>query len=242
MKSFGLFGNNIVASISPKIHQLIWQCLSIDGYEYNLYDQVMVPAREQLQRLNGANITIPFKEQIHVDCLSDAAAAIGAINTVYWQNGQLCGANTDWIGIDKMLFAETDLSQVLIIGSGGAAKAVYYALIMRGVADENIVVAYRNNRMNNTLQHIPLAEVNQKLNTFSAIFQTTPADTVNMRLLAQSVWYYDLRYTVTLAQQRAKNGLEMLIWQAIAAEELWLERDLLDDKQLFLYIKEQIEC
>lgn len=242
MKSFGLFGNNISASKSPQIHQLIWQYLHISDYKYDLYDQLIPPSREQLQHLQGANITIPFKEQLTVDALDVAAAEIGAINTIYWQNEQLCGANTDWVGIDKMMFADTDLSNVLIVGSGGVAKAVYYTMLKRGVAKENIIIAYRNNRMNDELVHIPFTEIGDKINTFTAIFQTTPADVVDTSLLRQSIWYYDLRYTVSLTQQRAKNGLEMLIWQAVAAEALWLNLDLLNDKQLYIYIKEQIEC
>lgn len=143
----GLIGSGIQASRTPAMHEREG---ARHGYRtlYRLIDlTVMGLGAEALpellancQRLgfNGLNITHPCKQAVIplLDELSDDAAAIGAVNTVVFENGRKIGHNTDWWGYTNGFqngLPDADLSSVLQLGSGGAGSAVAYALMKMGV-------------------------------------------------------------------------------------------------------------
>ena len=139
----GLFGYPVEHSLSPKMHNAGFEELEIN-YLY-LPFAVQPENLEQAVAgirglgIRGVNLTIPHKEEVipYLDELSEEAELIGAVNTIVNQNGKLVGHNTDGRGYIRSLqegagFAP-DNKEVLIIGAGGAARAVAFQLALEGI-------------------------------------------------------------------------------------------------------------
>ena len=144
--SFGLIGYPLGHSYSPIIHQSALKALDLRG-QYLLYPvEPTSKANEQLQDLlnrirsneiGGLNVTIPHKQRVipFLNKLTTTAEAVGAVNTIYLEDGRLIGDNTDaggfWVDLQKILItAEKDENQkALVLGAGGSALAVVYSLI-----------------------------------------------------------------------------------------------------------------
>lgn len=141
----GIVGWRVERSLSPFLHTAALGALGLRG-EYRIYpvepgDESAHRLRELLAlvqhgRLTGLNITMPFKEAVlpWVDDLTDEARAIGAVNTVYRRSDALIGDNTDARGFIADLQAQGGRQEgvALILGAGGAARAVAFALATRG--------------------------------------------------------------------------------------------------------------
>ena len=148
----GLIGYPLGHSLSPVMHQAALGSLSLQG-EYNLYpvapDQAgreLAALVDRLRRgeLDGLNVTIPHKQALLplVDGLTPAARAVGAANTLYWRDGRVIGHNTDIEGFLAGLASVldwrlpqgsgSDIRQALVLGAGGSARAVVYALAQAG--------------------------------------------------------------------------------------------------------------
>lgn len=146
----GLTGWPLQHSLSPRIHQAALRSLRLEG-EYCLYpvspeerevsQLESLVARLRAGELHGLNVTIPFKVRICslLDELTPRAAAIGAINTLYERNGRVIGENTDSPGFlaavrqeFPQFFTGDEKRRALVLGAGGAARAVIYALLERG--------------------------------------------------------------------------------------------------------------
>jgi len=113
----------------------------LKGYSYDIFDVAEID--EVLDVFStpgilGCNVTIPYKEKIitHLDELSDEARKIGAVNCILIENGKKTGYNTDAFGFEKTLFLHKKPHQntALILGNGGAAKAVQYVLDKHGIS------------------------------------------------------------------------------------------------------------
>jgi shikimate dehydrogenase len=94
-------------------------------------------ARSQREGLAGLNVTHPCKQAViaHLDALSDDAAALGAVNTVVFEDGRCCGHNTDWWGFAegfRLRLPQAGLGHVVQLGAGGAGAATAYAILMLG--------------------------------------------------------------------------------------------------------------
>ena len=108
MQHFGLLGAKLGHSLSPQIHGMIFEELGISA-DYKLLElpaealKTAVP--ELAQSYTGVNVTIPHKIEVmlFLDSISAEAAAIGAVNTISFNNGKSCGYNTDWLGFGMML-------------------------------------------------------------------------------------------------------------------------------------------
>jgi shikimate dehydrogenase len=144
----GLIGAGIQASLSPALHLREAGAHGLP-YTYELIDLEALgaePARapallaEAQQRgFAGLNITHPCKQTIipHLDQLSPDATAIGAVNTVVFENGARVGHNTDWSGFAEAFrrgLPEARLGTVIQIGAGGAGAAITYAALALGVS------------------------------------------------------------------------------------------------------------
>lgn len=147
MFQLGLTGHPLGHSLSPKIHTAALQSAGLDG-EYKLYpvspeDPAALAAliqRLKAGELNGLNVTIPHKQAVipHLDDLTPSARSIGAVNTVFVKDGKLIGHNTDAPGflgdvyrlLDKATIASRKSS--IVLGAGGAARAVVAALLADG--------------------------------------------------------------------------------------------------------------
>ncbi len=138
-----VIGHPIEHSRSPLIHGYWLRQLGIEGS----YDKIGVPPEAlsdflgslRAERFVGGNVTVPHKTAVLslVDEVDEAAAAIGAANTLWFQNGRLMAGNTDALGFLGSLDAsapgwDARPHQAVVLGAGGAARAVVYALIGRG--------------------------------------------------------------------------------------------------------------
>ena len=131
----GLIGKNISYSFSKTFFEDKFRKKKLSSYSYDIFDiEDITKVKDLFKEKNilGFNVTIPYKEKIinYLDELSDEAKKIGAVNCVLIQNGKKTGYNTDAFGFEKTLIAhkKSHHESALILGNGGAAKAVQYVL------------------------------------------------------------------------------------------------------------------
>ena len=134
---YGIIGKPVNHSLSPTIHNTVFQLAGIDAVylPFSVDASRLGDAATGLRTLSisGVNVTIPHKETIipYLDQLDETAANIGAVNTITIRDGRLLGSNTDWSGFIDSLERhrlKVDNSRVAVLGSGGSARAVLYAL------------------------------------------------------------------------------------------------------------------
>jgi shikimate dehydrogenase len=260
MIQLGLIGYPLSHSLSPKIQNAALKACGLEG-DYSLFP-IAPDDKDGLKNLlenvhsgeiTGLNVTIPHKQNvIHLlDELTPTAKAIGAVNVIYMRNGKLIGDNTDAPGFlsDLKRFLSEHLSKTvrgksaLVLGAGGSARAVVYALINDGW---NVTIAARrieqaeqlaSSFTNHKLQITNF--INLQLPNFQLIVNTTPVGMTpntdqsplpeNATLSNECVVYdlvYNPRETKLVRDVRANGlqavtGLGMLIEQAALAFELW---------------------
>ena len=137
---FAVIARPVGHSMSPLIHNRCFRELEYDG----LYVPMLVEPDDitdffhtaRKLPIRGASVTIPHKQSVipHLDRVDEAALEIGAVNTIYWDQGRMCGTNTDAQGIVEPLSQRVRLdgAQVLVVGNGGAARAAIVALRREG--------------------------------------------------------------------------------------------------------------
>ncbi len=145
IRMVGLLGHPVGHSYSPRMHNAAFQALALP-YAYQAFDVLperLVEAVRGMQALGfrGFNVTIPHKVAVMplLDEISEEAIGIGAVNTVVMDvDGKLYGTNTDGLGYLRSLQEDTGIplcgATVMILGAGGAARAVGYTLLKEGVA------------------------------------------------------------------------------------------------------------
>ncbi|MFA5105052.1 MAG: shikimate dehydrogenase [Candidatus Margulisiibacteriota bacterium] len=140
-----LIGDPVEHSVSPQMHNAAYKELGIN-YEYKLLktasgDLMNTVGRMRDQNIAGFNVTVPYKEKImeYLDYIDDSASIIGAVNAVKNENGKLKGYNTDSIGFIESLSRDAGFDpkgkRVLLLGAGGAAKAVAVALCKEEISE-----------------------------------------------------------------------------------------------------------
>jgi len=259
MIRLGLIGYPLGHSLSPKIHTAALQACGLQG-DYSLFlvhpEDIQglkdLLARVRTGEISGLNVTIPHKQNVIelMDELTPTAQAIGAINTIYLRENKLIGDNTDAQGflsdLKRFLTLECDslLSQknALVLGAGGSARAVVYALVNDGW--DVTVAARRIEQAGQLVNLFPSREVKAitfidlQPSAFDLLVNTTPIGmTPN---IDQSPWpedlpfpnavIYDLVYnprvTKLVKEARAHGlsattGQDMLVEQAALAFEIW---------------------
>ena len=143
-KIFGIFGFPVEHTFSPGMHNAAFKKLGMDAcyVPFTVPREGLPEAARAIKPLNfhGLNITVPHKENIipFLDELSQEARLIGAVNTIEVKDGRLIGHNTDGRGFLRSLTEvarfEPRGKKFLLIGSGGAARAVGYSLALAGAA------------------------------------------------------------------------------------------------------------
>lgn len=241
MKQYGLIGYPLSHSFSKGFFGEKFEKEHITGCSY---DNFPIPGinefpalLEQHPQLQGLNVTIPYKEAVipFLDELSDAAARIRAVNCIHFRDGKKKGYNTDVIGFSKSLqpLLRPHHQQALVLGTGGAAKAIMYALEQLGIT----YTVVSRQAANGAVSYESLTK--EILDTHTLIVNTTPlgmypkVDTfpeIPYQYLSSQHLLYDLVYnpaeTAFLQKGAAqgaaiKNGHEMLILQAEASWEIW---------------------
>jgi shikimate dehydrogenase len=148
MQQVGLIGRPIRHSLSPQMHNAAFAALGIAArYELWEIDEDKLPeltSRLRSDAFLGANVTIPYKERVLplLDALTPLAQRVGAVNTIIRRDRQLIGDNTDVEGFTQALREagwSADRRSVVVLGAGGAARAVVVALVNLGVARITLV-------------------------------------------------------------------------------------------------------
>ena len=155
MKTYGLIGKSLSHSFSKKYFTEKFDNQGLIGSEYiNIEIETIEEFVEKVKELNpqGLNVTIPYKKAIlpFLDDLDEVAEIIGAVNTIVFKNGKLKGYNTDAFGFHQSIkpFFKSQHERALILGTGGASKAVEYVLKQYGV---EVMFASRNDSKGNVL-------------------------------------------------------------------------------------------
>ena len=241
MRRFGLIGRNISYSFSPGYFGNKFRELGLEDCIYEIYDLPQISGfpglLDRYPDLEGLNVTIPYKEAVvpYLDHLEEQAAEIGAVNTLRFSRNGLEGYNTDVIGFRESLrplLKPTDRS-ALILGTGGASKAVAYGL-------RQLDIPFRFVSRNPEKGQLSYGEVNAGLlKQCQILVNCTPLGThpevdkappLPYTALDTSHLLYDLIYNpseTTFLKEgrqrgaRTKNGLQMLRLQAEASWEIW---------------------
>jgi shikimate dehydrogenase len=253
---YGVIGDPIEHSMSPIMHNDAFKQLNLNAYYHpfhvNRTDIGSAVKGMKALGIRGFNVTIPHKSTImpYLDGIDPLANSIGAVNTVVLEGGDFIGYNTDGLGFLKGLLEECPFSidekKVMILGAGGAARAIFYTLASNGINSVDIV--------NRTVQKgeqiieecpystnskaLTLAEGSLKINDYDIIIQTTSIGMypyineapISLEYLSKHVFVSDIIYnpwnTRLLKEALSKscsgqNGLAMFVNQGALAFEKW---------------------
>ena len=245
-----VMGHPVAHSRSPMLHGHWLRTLGIAG-AYEFADVAPENFETFFRRLGangfaGGNITKPHKEQAFrlVDKREPAADAIGAVNTVWYEDGALTGGNTDWLGIVLSLDATApgwDKGRAVVLGAGGAARAAAYGFRRRGLAVSlvNRTLA-RAERLAADFPGVTahgydalprlLPDADVLINTTSLGQAGNPPLAIDLGPLKRSAIVYDAVYVpletgllkaARSAGHRTVNGLSMLLYQAVPGFAHW---------------------
>ena len=254
-KLYAVIGDPIAHSMSPAMHNELFNI-----YHINAHYQPLLVKRNDLEDaikglkavgIAGFNVTIPHKEAIipFLDRIDPLAKAIGAVNTVVNEDGELVGYNTDGSGYVKGLLENLKTlhdKKILIVGAGGAARALYFTIASHGVNRLDVC--------NRTLQKaeailnecpypvqstaIEISEAEKSLAKYDLVIQTTPIGMapkikeipLSLHHLQANTFVSDIIYNPLESKflQEAKlkgasiqNGLPMFVYQGALAFERW---------------------
>ncbi len=241
-KRFGLLGRNINYSFSKGYFIEKFDTEKLEGYTYENFDIQEITTFPEIIKTNpdlkGLNVTIPYKETVipFLDKLSKKARVIGAVNTIKInKKGKLKGYNTDYYGFKKSLkpLLQPHHKKSLILGTGGASKGVAFALDELGI----LYTFVSRQAKENTIDY---SQINTAtFDEYQIIINSTPVGTspnteafplIPYEYFTKKHIAYDLIYNPaeTLFLKKAseqgaqtKNGLDMLVFQAEKAWEIW---------------------
>ncbi len=253
---YGLLGNPVRHSLSPAMHNAAFKALGIDGvylcFEPDGKDLKNALMAVKALGFGGLNITIPYKEKVmkYLDEITAIAEKIGAVNTVYMRNGKLIGTNTDAEGFfrdmrDTLRIVPKN-KKCLVLGAGGAAKAVGFALAGGG-AKEVIFIDKDKKKAKALAKRIAgyypevsaraLKDIDETyaIEKIGILINATPVGMhpgkplIDIKRFSRDIAVYDVVYnreTELVSQARrlrikACTGLGMLLHQGAIAFKLW---------------------
>ena len=234
---FGLVGRNISYSFSKKYFEQKFQKLLLNNHSYEIFDTENLDHIKDLfatENLKGLNVTIPYKEQIipFIDELSEEAQEIGAINCISIENGKTKGYNTDAFGFEKTLLLHQKEFQktAIILGNGGAAKAVQFVLKKNNIpymtVSRTTEVNYENLTEDLVKENLIIIQCTP-VGTFPNVEDCVafPFEAITEKHLIIDLIYNPeySKFIKKASEKGAKtaNGLYMLEQQAEKAWEIW---------------------
>ncbi len=254
-KLFGVIGDPIGHSMSPEMHNNLFDFYGIDAVylPFHVSKQNLEAAVKGLKALgvSGFNVTIPHKTTImdFLDQIDPLAKAIGAVNTVQNENGCLTGYNTDGPGFVKGLEsmgADLGSRSALIIGAGGASRAIYFSMAQAGIKQIDLYnrTADRAEELVRTCPFKVRSKVldretaEKSLHEYQLIVQTTSIgmfpnleglplslDQLSRGTIVSDIIYNPLKtkFLEEASKKGAKiqNGVGMFVFQGALAFEKW---------------------
>ncbi len=239
-KIYGLLGRNIGYSFSRNYFSEKFEKENLDC-QYNNFDLKQIEELKQVTKntnIQGLNVTIPYKEEVisFLDNLDPVAKEIGAVNVIKFEkNQQLTGYNSDYFGFIESLkpLLNKTIKKALILGTGGASKAIAYAL-------NQLNISYTFVSRNPDFNELSYTNLDEDIiREYKLIINCTPIGTypktenypnIPYEYITENHVLYDLIYNPDQTtfmkkglQRGAKvsNGLQMLILQAEKAWEIW---------------------
>jgi shikimate dehydrogenase len=255
---FGIIGDPVEHSLSPAMHNAAFEKLCLD----NIYVPFLVKAEEledaikgaQSMGIKGLNVTIPHKTEVinYLDYLDIAAGLIGAVNTIEFGENGAIGHNTDGIGAIRAIEEITPVKnkKFIILGAGGAARAVSFQLFLSGA--KSLTISNRTvekaevlredlvEKLDNDVKVIDMGfELEQELKDTDILINTTPigmypninqkpvitADKIHKSLIVNDIVYNPLKTGLILEAEKAGAktiyGIKMLMYQGIESFKIW---------------------
>ena len=247
MKKYLVIGNPIEHSLSPKLHNYWIKKNNIeavyDKKQINESDIKFVIDEIKNEKINGINVTVPFKKLVipFMDELSSEANESQSVNTIYFQSGKVIGHNTDISGFELGIkYSKYDVKNkiVFILGAGGVVSSIIIALKKMGAA--KIIISNRTKTKAEDLKKIfnELEIIDwEKTPNFDMIINATSIGLKNEEginldytSVGNNKFFYDLIYnpkeTIFLKRaklfgNKAENGKMMFIYQAHQAFTVW---------------------
>ena len=247
MKKFLVIGNPIEHSLSPELHNYWIKNNNIeatyDKKKLNENDLKNIIFEIKNEKINGVNVTVPFKKTIipFLDKLSTEAEQTQSVNTIYFQNGKIVGHNTDIAGFELSIrYLKYDLTnkKIFILGAGGVVPSIIYSLKKMKVSKITLSNRTREKAENlkNTFKNIEIVDWGETID-FDMIINATSVGLNNedgIKLDYSSIgtnkFFYDVIYNPkeTIFLKRAKlygnkteNGKMMFIYQAHQSFTIW---------------------
>ena len=247
MKKYLVIGNPINHSLSPKLHNY-W--LKKNDIEAN-YDKQLIEKKNvqeiiedlRSQKIEGLNVTVPFKSEVikFLDVLSDEAQITNSVNTIYKENDKLIGHNTDIAGFElaiRYTKYNIEKKKVLILGAGGVAPSIVYALKKLNASE--IFISNRTlekaEEIKNKFRYLKVLNWGDNysfdmiINATSVGLNETDNINLNYENKGENQFFYDVIYNPSETNflkeakkrfHRTENGKMMFIYQAHQAFTLW---------------------
>ena len=246
MKKYFVIGNPINHSLSPKLHNhwikenkidAVYEKIKID--ENDLKNMI---AKCKEEKINGINVTVPFKEKVipYLDNLSIEAEQTQSVNTIVFKEGGLIGHNTDIVGFEKGIKASNfnmKDKKILILGAGGVVPSIVFALKKMNVLEISISnrTKQRAENLKNLFKNLKVLEWGN-LSDFDVVINATSLGLNNEKInlnfsrAGKNKLFYDVIYNPTETNflkegkelgNKTENGSKMFIYQASEAFKLW---------------------
>jgi len=236
MKRYALLGKSLSHSFSERYFNEKFHKEVINDSEYKKFEINNISEFTGLiskMKLSGLNVTIPYKESVipFLDELTPQAKAIGAVNTIQFKDNKLIGHNTDTIGFSQSIYPMLNgRNKALILGNGGASKAIQYAL-------KKLNIEYKIVSRNSSFDYLDITS--ESIVYYDIIINTTPLGVypkiadfpqIPYKELNENHLLFDVIYNppesafLRLGKTRncrIKNGLEMLEIQAESSWNIW---------------------
>ncbi|MTK64861.1 MAG: shikimate dehydrogenase [Methanobacterium sp.] len=255
---FGIIGDPVEHTLSPGMHNAAFKELGLD----NIYVPFQVKAEHledaiigaQSLGIKGFNVTIPHKTEVinYLDYLDIAAGLIGAVNTIEFGKNGAVGHNTDGIGAVMAIEEITPVKnkKVIILGAGGASRAIAFQLLLSGV--DNLVIANRTvekaeelktdlvEKLDHEVRVSGLDEnLTNELSDADILINTTPvgmypnvdqkpvvtAEIMHPDLVVNDIVYNPLKTGLLKEADKAGaksiSGIKMLMYQGVEAFKIW---------------------
>ena len=246
MKKYFVIGNPINHSLSPKLHNHWFKENKIDAvYEKIKIDEndlKNVIAKCKEKKINGINVTVPFKKKIipYLDNLRVEAEQTQSVNTIVFKQGGLIGHNTDIVGFEKGIKASNfnmKDKKILILGAGGVVPSIIYALKKMNVFEISISnrTKQRAENLKNLFKNLKVLEWGN-LSEFDVVINATSLGLNNEKInlnfsrAGKNKLFYDVIYNPNETKflkegkelgNKTENGSRMFIYQASEAFKLW---------------------
>ena len=263
MKKYLVIGNPIEHSLSPKLQNYWIKNNKLDAVYGKLetYEKDLIELCANLRegKLDGLNVTIPFKNKIipHLDILSGNALKTQSVNTISVKEGKLIGDNTDIDGFQlslKKIHYDVSNKTILILGAGGVVPSIIYALKKMNVS--KIILCNRTKEKSEKLKGIfkeieiidwgALIEFDMIINATSLGLKQNDKFGIDFSNVGQNKLFYDVIYEpfqtefskgANLANNKFENGLNMFVYQAQKAFSIWHNIEPIVNEELIKFLR-----